>query len=624
MSLRLLRPLLTAALLTAMAASAAVQQAPQQPVFRTRVDAVTVDVVANDSAGRPVTDLTAGEFAITEHGKLQKIESFQRIALDDDRFDPARRTDPAITSLDVQEREAARNDVRVMTIFLDEYHTRLIDAMAIRDKLAHFVEQLDPRDMVAIMYPLTPVMALTYSRNHEGTAKALRNFKGRQRDYFPIYPQEEIYARLSPQEIEQLRNEVVRGALEGLCTYLGSLRDGRKTVLMVSAGLPIAPLDLEAIFTAAGRTNTSFYPLDPRGLVAPDIDLSRGSVNFRGEHDALRSSVDFLRTLAENTGGRAIVSTNDPAPLLRQMITDSSAYYLLGYTSTEAARDGKFHPITVNVRRRGVELRARKGYWAYSAEEAARATSPPKPEISKDMAQALASIAAPSGGRALHTWAGFDRGGAGGQSSVTIVWEASPRSSSGVPQRAAIVATTAAGAVLFRGKSPGEASAAMPSGRVTFMAPPGPVQLHVTAEGAPGEVLDVEDRELMVPDFTHVGPVLSTPEVYRARSARELSQLRASTTALPTTRVSFSRTEHLLLRFHAYGPAGTTPALTVRLRNSQGDPMSALAAPERGADGGYDLTLPLGGLVPGTYVIEVQAASGDETARVLWAFRVTS
>ena len=58
---------------------------------------------------------------------------------------------------------------------------------------------------------------------------------------------------------------------------------------------------------------------------------------------------------------------------MKQIIRDSSGYYLLGYNSTQAPTDGRFHEIKVRVTRRGVDVRARKGYWALTADEAARA-----------------------------------------------------------------------------------------------------------------------------------------------------------------------------------------------------------------------------------------------------------
>ena len=75
--------------------------------------------------------------------------------------------------------------------------------------------------------------------------------------------------------------------------------------------------------------------------------------------------------LADNTDGRAIVNRNDLAAGMKQIIRDASGYYLLGYNSTQAPTDGKFHEIKVQVKRQGVDVRARKGYWAYTAEDVA-------------------------------------------------------------------------------------------------------------------------------------------------------------------------------------------------------------------------------------------------------------
>ena len=99
---------------------------------------------------------------------------------------------------------------------------------------------------------------------------------------------------------------------------------------------------------------------------------STRAVGLQTDRKHLRDALDTLRVLADNTDGRAIINRNDLATGMKQIIRDSSAYYLLGYNSTQAPTDGKFHEIKVKVKRQGVEVRARKGYWAYTAEDAAR------------------------------------------------------------------------------------------------------------------------------------------------------------------------------------------------------------------------------------------------------------
>ena len=108
--------------------------------------------------------------------------------------------------------------------------------------------------------------------------------------------------------------------------------------------------------------------------------------------------------LADNTDGRAIVNRNDLAGGMKQIVRDTSAYYLLGYNSTQAPTDGKFHEIKVRVKRPGVQVRARKGYWALNAEETdARDGSAQAGPAPKPLTAALAPINAPPQSRVIRT-----------------------------------------------------------------------------------------------------------------------------------------------------------------------------------------------------------------------------
>jgi hypothetical protein len=185
-----------------------------------------------------------------------------------------------------------------------------------------------------------------------------------------------------------------------------------------------------------------------------------------------------------------------------------------------------------------------------------------------------------------------------------------------------VLATSAAGDLLYRGKVSRDAGATRPAGRVTFAAPPGEMTLRMTAHGD-GGLLDSEDRTVTVPDFTKVGPAVGTPALFRARTALEVQQLRTSASAIPTPVRTFDRTEQLLVRFHAYAPAGASPEIHVRIRNSLGDVMSSLPAPVAGTNGTYDLPLSLGALASGTYILEIEAAAGETSARAVVGFRIS-
>jgi VWFA-related protein len=633
-------------------------QTQKPPVFGARIDTVSVDVVVTDKKGQPVTDLTPADFEITENRKPQTIDSFKLIQIDDSvDVDPARNRE--IRSLADQERELMRDDVRVIVIYLDDYHTRLGNSMAIRERLSKFVRGLNPRDLVALMTPLMSTAAVTFSRNHDATARQIMNFQGRKYDYTPKHPAEEIYQRLTPEQIESLRNQIVTTGLEGLCVYLGSVRDGRKSVLYVSEGLlsSIPPgtrttglfggttppstlqeqmtanaagignqsgqmnlLDqMKEIFLAASRSNTSFYPMDPRGLAASEFSIADG-VGMSDDRAALNASMDVLHILATNTDGRAIVNSNDPQPALQQMLRDSSAYYLLGYTSTEAPRDGKFHPIRVNVKRKDVEVRSRSGYWAYSDEDVIRASKPSfvrPPEVEK----AFDAIADPPGGL-IRSWWTSDRG-TDGRTAVTLVWEALRPTAPDAPTVVSVTASVPAGDLVYRGRAEREADpTGRVAGRVTFPSPPGALMLRLVAENANGDRLDASERDVVVPDYTGTDAKVTTPHIFRVRTARDIQQLKTSANPLPTTARQFTRTERLFVRFRVYLPGGAAATPQLRLLNRNGDVMSVVPVtvdPSRGAEGEFAL----GGVPPGDYLLEAAASSNADAPRVLVAFRVT-
>ncbi len=390
-------------------------QQPQQPTIRTGINFIRVDVLVTDrKTGKPVTDLTPADFAVVEDNTPQTVETFRLIDMAVPVVGEIADAAP-IRSLDQQEREMQRDDVRVIAILLDDYHVRRGNDMAIREKLASFVLQLNARDLVAVLYPLTPVTDLVFTRNHESVANALMKFEGRKWDYTPRNRYEDRYASYPAAAVEYIRAQVSLSALRALSIHLGTLREGRKAILFVSEGLtynvsptitnpndPRAPVfrpgdpggggmgqssqeffretdmlsDLKYVFDAANRANTSIYSLDPRGLAPFEYDINQG-VNMERDREHLRQTGDSLKIVADETGGRAIVGRNDFLAGLRQMLQDSSSYYLLGYNSSLARTDGKFHEIKVRVKRPGVDVRARKGYWALSPDDAKHAEAGP-------------------------------------------------------------------------------------------------------------------------------------------------------------------------------------------------------------------------------------------------------
>jgi VWFA-related protein len=649
-----------------------VQLPPQpQPTFRGGIDFVSVDVIVTDGT-RPVFDLAQSDFEITEDGRTQSIEQFKLIKVDGNPK-PGAGPPRQIRTREDEELEAAREDTRIFAILLDDYHVRRSNSISVRRPLTEFVQtQLRPNDMVAVMYPLTPVSDISFTRNHEQVITAIQRFEGRKYDYRPRNLIEEGYQRYSTDVIERIRNDVVMGALRGLSIRLGSLREGRKSLIYVSEGFTAmlppqmrrmdasAPEDprqtaaaaagadstqqlsaewfgmadvmqrMREVTDMANRNNTAIYSLDPRGLAVFEFgmdDTFGAPPSFATDSRALRMTTDTLRVLSEETDGRAIVNRNTLTQGLAEMTRDSSFYYLLGYTTTQKANDGKFHEIKVRVKRRGVEVRARRGYWAMTAADVSRATNP-TPDVAKPVQTALAAISPNlQAARYVRTWVGSERG-SNGKTRVTLIWE--PLNAGGrrdPPGRVSLLAADMGGNLLFRGRAPETVPATPPTGahRLVFEAPPGKVELRMTVEGTGTTgTLDTEIRTIDVPDLTRPEASVSTPRVFRGRTVREMQTLAADPAAVPVATREFSRTEKILIRFDAYGAGTDKPKATAVLLNRAGQKMSDVPVAAAQVAGTHQIDLGLASMPAGEYLVEITITGASGEVKELIPLRVVS
>jgi VWFA-related protein len=332
-----------------------------QPVFRTGINFVRVDVIVTDKAGNPVNDLKQGDFEITEQNRPQKVETFKLISLDGGLMD-ATNTPPRQIRTDIdEETEASRDDVRLFAIFLDDYHVRRETSMSARGQLARFVQtQLGPSDMIGVMYPLEPIASVRMTRNHDAVEKGLQQFLGRKYDYTPKNDYEEKIVYYPTETVEQIRNQISLSAIKSLIIHMGGLKEGRKGLILVSEGYsnmippqmrnanaafpgsgnpsandPFAGTDgtgrtsqleeraafmagsemedeLRDVWDLANKNNVAIYAVDPRGLATNEFGIDQ-NINNTTDSTYLRSTMETLRTLALNTDGRAIVNRNDIA-----------------------------------------------------------------------------------------------------------------------------------------------------------------------------------------------------------------------------------------------------------------------------------------------------------------------
>jgi VWFA-related protein len=384
---------------------------------------------------------------------------------------------------------------------------------------------------------------------------------------------------------------------------------------------------MRTIIDEANRANTSFYPVDPRGLAVFDESIVPSSVingsrpppmlPLQQESAQLRAREQGLRQLADGTDGLAVVATNNIEPALRRVVADLSSYYLLGYYST-GKLDGRFHSITVRVKRQGVTVRARRGYQALRESDLTVGTTAPvraaaAATTNADAAMAVAASSAVAkivnSARDLplrvHATAGWRRGPDG--KPVAVFWtvgEVVDRTS-GADLDAMVL--NSAGDLVSSVKArimPGTTStrlAIVPDGPVSA----GDYTVRVKSQGPAGsETVSLPVALAQAPSasgamFVRRGPTTGNKDV-------------------PTADVRFRRSERV--RVEVPSPADITSA---RLLDKTGKPISAIpvtAATRTDADGVKWATADvlLAPLAPGDYIVEVVAGE----TRTLAAFRI--
>jgi VWFA-related protein len=575
---------------------------------------VVFDVIATDGRGRPIENLTSPDFELHENGALQSI--------DDVRFvkTPPRGIvlGPGVPiETDVVERmEAARPDARLFAFFLDEYHVSAVQSERVRAAVKQFVDETArPTDLFVVMRPLDSLLTIRMTRDRDQIQRAIEAFEGRLGDYTPRNSYERNYLAGDPARIDRVRAQVTTSALDALAIHLGSLnRAARKALVVVSEGLPRAERrrgleglpTVESVSQSANRANVSVYAVDPRPAHA--------------EAEAA-GHAESLRLLSDATDGQTIAGEPDLAAAMRRIAADSSAYYLLVYRSTQRHASG-FYEVGVGVRKAGVRVRARKGYWASALSDRLPAGSPiARPVPALDPPRRISPL--------INPWFGSSRG-AGARTRVTFVWEPSARvlGTRGTQPRAARIvlnAVAADGTPVFEG-------AVWPTGPLrdddatrraaVFETPPGLLQLRMSIEDETAQRIDSDVRQITVRDLTR--PVaLGTPEVFRARTARDVRALASGANAAPVASRSFSRAERLIIRVPAYGPSDAPLSLSGHLLSRLGQAMRALATEWDAATSLARIDLPLAGLATGDYQVEITAKSGVHEARELLEFRVT-
>jgi VWFA-related protein len=583
---------------------------------------VMLDALATDAVGRSVDTLTSADFDVRENGAAQAIDEVRFIRAGQERGG----TPSAPIDSDADERiQAKQPGTRLVTVFLDDYHVSPANSARVRTAMLRFVDEyLAPNDLVFVMRPLDSLLKIRLTRDRERSRQAILEFSGRQGDYTPRNNYERNYISGIPARVDQQRAQIAISALNALALHMGRLDgDARKTLVVVSEELPSSGRrrgleglpTLDTIVRSANRYNVSVYSVNPTEHAA--TDSAAGSTPA-----AAREESDGLRSLAAATNGQFIGNSPDLAESMRPIASDSSGYYLLRYHTSNT--DGKFHDVQVNVKRAGVSLRTRKGYWAVPSDEEIRlAAIQPKPKVVPEPPRHISPFIRP--------WFGAARGERG-QTRVTFVWEPAgriPGARQPIAAHVVLKALATDGTVLYDGS-------VLPTGplgsdvldatrvRADFDAPPGNLRLRMSIEDQTEQTIDSDVRDLSVRDLT-APVVLGTPAVFRGRTARDFRALANSADAAPVSSREFSRTERLVIRFPVYAPANATLEVQATLVNRKGQAMRPLSSsPVPARPGWREIDLPLAGFATGEYRIEIAARTPAVNATDSIDFRISN
>lgn len=377
---------------------------------------------------------------------------------------------------------------------------------------------------------------------------------------------------------------------------------------------------LRTLTDEANRGNASFYMVDPRGLTVFDSPIGPAPpLPLALDAASLRHRLDSLRTLAGATDGIAVINSNDLDAGMKRISDDLTSYYLLGYYSTNAKLDGRFHTIKVRVKRPGVDVRARKGYRAATASEVASAkaaAAAPLPDGMAEVNAAMSSLARLRPDSRLNLNAVALRPAPG--AALTTLWvagELPPASGSRAPAGAIEVTVSAGGhtstAQVTLG--PGERAFAVP-----VALPP--------ALGAGG--LDLNVRARMTGAESSVGGLSGNTSVdVKNADAQPMVFRRGHATGnrlAPAASFAFSRTERA--RFEFAIAADTTPGAG-RLLDRAGGPLAipvtvSERTDEKSGQRWLTADITLAALAAGDYLVELTTTTGSDTRRRLVAFRV--
>jgi VWFA-related protein len=643
-----------------LAASAAIVATQQNPAFRAGTDLLMIDVSVLDKARQPVAGLNARDFTVFVDGKQLPVVAFKAI----DVPPPPPPPPPAALWVRDVAPDVSTNTSpvgRLVVILIDDY--AFLEAwldqgtiLKARQSAHKVVDSLGPDDRAAVIFADNNNTAQTFTSDRALLRKAI--------DSAPLFP------GVEPRNIRDWANPRDSGscdcgvcpisALERIALALRPVPDRRKTVMYISGGsyTPIPEPKYgaereqlreehcvfkkrEALHDALRQlqlSNVTIQSVDPKGLDPRWIDPRQAAYDPLKNKWAQR--IEFLRTVAETTGGRAVVNNNDMELEVPALLAESSSYYLLGVERPAPRDDGQLHPIKVEVSRRDVEVRTRKGYFDPTKKDL---EDEAKARAAGDLVP-LMSGAMPGSGVPLELAAApflMDNG-----EPVLAMALSVGASATASPTASRRVETIELVAALF---NPETAEAPQSQKQVLNIewlpaetrftnyellsrlpATPGRYELRIAAKTGDGRTGSLY-TSVEVPNFDDAlvlsGLVLSAKPSPPAAPPDVLTPVLKYA---PTSRRVFRKTDELLafMRIYQKTPAFATATVKTRLTDAKGEVLADQEEKVEGASAGarsvadYEIELPLSDIDAGDYLLSVDVGVGAQKAQRQLRFKV--
>ncbi len=393
----------TALLLAAVAALSAQSGNPDQPTFKVAVTMVTTDVIVRDDDGQFVADLKREDFEVLEDGQPQTIESF--VLVHGGRtFDVVAPTAPAPQEGIILPavRPPADEAGRVVLLFVDDAHLEALNTHHLRALLQKVMSTLvHEGDLVSLVTTGTSSVSVPLTYDRTMIEAAIEKVTGNGLTFLDLTQLSE--GPSGPANLRQRAANSFSTAYQ-MINDLDRVKNKRKAVIWVSQGYDFNPFEgarrgkdrvfggrygnptrdmirdeenpffrsstifadtdlmaqLQEITRAANRANATLYTVDPRGLVGTtdagqQIDQDEWTTH-------IQKTQGSMRTLAENTGGFALLNANDFGPGLKRVDAETSDYYVLGFYSSNRDSAKRVRELEVKVRRPGVTVSSRRFY----------------------------------------------------------------------------------------------------------------------------------------------------------------------------------------------------------------------------------------------------------------------